>query len=145
LTNAFRFSFSSSAQLAATIRDDEKKFFCENTAWAWHGEFGRLIMAPAMAYHLDYRLMLYDARPLCPRALTAHYFMVRLENAKAQFKCETCGHGWTSMRARCSFSISKPHEGGIVLLKLFNQQCQFCHATVYPLWYYGNTTRKIDR
>lgn len=124
--------------MASIIHDDDKKFFCENTDWAWHGEFGRLIMATAMIYNVDYRLMLYDARSMCPRALNAHYSMIRIYNAKAQFKCDTCGHCWTSMRARCSFHISKPNEGGIVLLKLYTQQCQYCFSTVYPLWYYGN-------
>jgi hypothetical protein len=128
--------------MASFISDDEKKLFCDNTVWAWHGEFGRLIMARAMTYNVDYRLMLYDARSLCPRALNAYYSMIRLDNAKAQFKCDTCGHCWTSMRARCSFYISKPNEGGIVLLKLYTQQCQYCYSTVYPLWYYGNILEK---
>ncbi|CAF1393594.1 unnamed protein product [Adineta ricciae] len=134
-------TITNDAHLASAIRDDDKKFFCDNTAWAWHGEFGRLIMAPAMTFNIDYRLMLYDARSLCPRALNAHYSMIRLDNAKAQFKCETCEHCWTSMRARCSFHISKPHEGGIILLKLFTQQCQQCYSTVYPLWYYDEICR----
>jgi hypothetical protein len=133
------------AHMASVISDDEKKFFCENTAWAWHGEFGRLIMATAMTYHVDYRLMLYDAYCMSPRALNAHYSIIRLDNAKAQFKCERCGHCWTSMRARCSFYISKPNEGGIVLLKLYTQQCQYCYSTVYPLWYYGNRFRTKKR
>jgi hypothetical protein len=46
------------------------------------------------------------------------------------------------MRARCSFYISKPNEGGIVLLKLYTQQCQYCYSTVYPVWYYGNIGKK---
>ncbi|CAF0981406.1 unnamed protein product [Rotaria sordida] len=129
------------AHRAAVIRDDDKKYFCENTAWAWHGEFGRLIMATAMTYNIDYRLMLYDARLTCPRALNASYSMMRLENAKAQFKCDICGHCWTSMRARCSFYISKPNEGGIVLLRLYTQQCQYCYSIVHPLWYFDEICR----
>jgi hypothetical protein len=125
------------AQRAAIIRDDDKKYFCENTAWTWHGEFGRLIMATALTYNIDYRLMLYDARFVCPRAMNAFYSMMQLDNAKAQFKCDICGHCWTSMRARCAFYISKPNEGGIVLLKLYTQQCQYCYTTVHPLWYFG--------
>ena len=125
------------AQLASMIPDDDKKFFCENSAWAWHGEFGRLIMATAMTYNVDYRLMLFDARPWCPRAAHAHYAMIQSDNAKAQFKCDRCGHSWTSMRARCSFYISTPTEGGIVLLRLYSQQCQCCFFTVHPLWYFG--------
>jgi hypothetical protein len=130
------------AHRASVIRDDEKKYFCENTVWAWHGEFGRLIMATAMTYNIDYRLMLYDAFSLCPRAVNASYFMMQLDNAKAQFTCDICGHCWTSMRARCAFYISKPDEGGIVLLKLYTQQCQYCYSTVHPLWYFGNIRKK---
>ncbi|CAF3053203.1 unnamed protein product [Rotaria socialis] len=129
------------AHMASMISDNDKKFFCENTAWAWHGEFGRLIMATAMTYNLDYRLILLEDRSICPRALEAHYSILRLDNAKAQFKCDTCGHCWTSMRARCSFYISKPSQGGIVLLKLYTQQCQYCYSTVYPLWYYDEICR----
>jgi hypothetical protein len=125
------------AHMAALLRDDDKKYFCDNTAWAWHGEFGRLIMATAMTYNIDYRLMLYDARFICPRAMNAFYTMAQSDNAKAQFKCDICGHSWTSMRARCSFYISKPNEGGIVLLRLYTQQCQYCYSTVHPLWYFG--------
>ncbi len=129
------------AQRAAIICDDDKKYFCENTAWAWHGEFGRLIMATALTYNIDYRLMLYDARFVCPRAMNASYTMMQLDNAKAQFKCDICGHCWTSMRARCAFYISKPNEGGIVLLRLYTQQCQYCYTTVHPLWYFGTIER----
>jgi len=124
--------------MASIISDDEKYFFCENTAWAWHGEFGRLIMARAMTYDLDYCLMLYDAHLMCPRILNAHCSMMRLDNAKAQFKCDKCGHCWTSMRARCSFYISKLNEDGIILLKLYTQQCQYSYSIVYRFWYYGN-------
>lgn len=98
-------------------------------------------MATAMSYNLDYRLMLYEVHSMCPRVLNAYYSIIKSDNAKAQFKCHTCGHCWTSMRARCSFYISKLNEGGIVLLKLYTQQCQYCHSTIYPLWYYGKIIR----
>ncbi|CAF1079388.1 unnamed protein product [Adineta steineri] len=129
------------AQRAALIRDDDKKYFCENTIWAWHGEFGRLIMATAMTYNVDYRLILYEERFICPRTSDAYYSIIQSDNAKAQFKCDMCGHCWTSMRARCSFYISKPNEGGIVLLRLYTQQCQYCYSTVHPLWYFDEICR----
>jgi len=129
------------AHMASMICDDDKKYFCENTAWAWHGEFGRLIMATAMSYNVDYRLILFDAQSTCPRALAANYTIIQLDNAKAQFKCETCDHCWTSMRARCSFHISKPDDGGIVLLKIYTQQCQYCYSVVHPLWYFDEICR----
>lgn len=123
--------------MASQIHDNDKKFFCENTAWAWHGEFGRLIMATAMKYNVDYRLILAEDYFTCPRALNAPYSLFKAYNAKAQFKCDSCGHCWTSMRARCSFHVWKPNEGGIVLLKLYTQRCQSCYSIVDPLWYYG--------
>lgn len=127
--------------MAAQIPDDEKKIFCETALWAWHGEFARLIMARALTYGIDYRLIVYDAFYDCPRAYNAKYSMILLENAKAQFKCDLCRHCWTSMRARCSFHISKPDEGAIILLKLFTQQCQYCLVDVSPLWYFGTVIR----
>jgi len=140
-SNEYEYDLMTDAQLASNLNDDDKKFICENTAWAWHGEFGRLIMATTLAYNVDYRLMLFDARSTCPRAFNSKYPLIKLDNAKAQFKCEQCEHCWTSMRARCSFYISKPDEGGIVLLKLYAQQCQICYSVVQPLWYYGKKMR----
>lgn len=140
-SNEYEYDLMTDAQLASNLNDDDKKFICENTAWAWHGEFGRLIMATTLAYNVDYRLMLFDARSICSRAVNAKYRLIKLDNAKAQFKCEQCGHCWTSMRARCSFYISKPDEGGIVLLKLYTQQCQLCYSIVQPLWYYDEICR----
>ena len=35
------------------ISYDDKKYFCENTAWTWHGEFGRLIMATTLTHNID--------------------------------------------------------------------------------------------
>ena len=120
------------AYLASNIFDEEKKFFCANTHWTWHGEFGRLIMAPVLQYHLDYRLILSEN-------LDRHSSLITSDNAKAQFKCDECGHTWTSMRARCSFHRLYIDHGAIVLLKLYTQQCQSCYSKVYPRWYHGRT------
>lgn len=94
-------------------------------------------MATAMSYNIDYRLLPYDAKSMCPRACNAIYSIEHSENAKAQFKCDICGHCWTSMRARCTFYVLKPDQGGIVLLRLYTQQCQYCYSIVQPLWYFG--------
>ena len=123
------------AYLASNISDEEKKFFCANTHWTWHGEFGRLIMAPALQYHLDYRLILSEDVDL--QTFNIHSSMITSDNAKAQFKCHQCEHTWTSMRARCSFHTLNIDYGAIVLLKLYTQQCQGCYSKVYPRWYYG--------
>lgn len=102
-------------------------------------------MGTALTYNIDYRLMLYDAGFTCPRAMNASYSMMQLDNAKAQFKCDICGHCWTSMRARCAFCISKPNEVGIVLLQLYTQQCQYCYSTVHPLWHFGTIVRVAEK
>ena len=124
------------AYLASIISDDEKKFFCENANWTWHGEFGRLIMSPAMQSHLDYRLILVE--DVFPHTFDRPFSMMKSDNAKAQFKCQRCEHAWTSMRARCSFYLSEFDQSAIVFLKLYTQRCQVCYSTVYPRWYYGN-------
>ena len=117
------------------IPDDDKKLFCENTIWAWHGEFARLIMATAMIHHVDYCLLHDEDRWAFSNIGYAAF--VRHDNAKAQFQCHQCGYCWTSMRARCSFYVSAPAPVGLVFLKLYTQQCQYCYSTVHPLWYFG--------
>ncbi|CAF1369535.1 unnamed protein product, partial [Didymodactylos carnosus] len=62
------------------------------------------------------------------------YDFVKLDNAKAQFKCYCCGHAWTSMRARIAFHVTNPYTG-IILLQVFGQQCANCEKFVEPLWY----------
>lgn len=121
---------------SSVIPDDEKKFFCENTMWAWHGEFARLILATALINDFDIRLLPDHARS----AFSNLYFsMVQHENAKAQFQCDLCGYCWTSMRARCSFYVTAPNPIVLVFFKLYTQQCQYCYSIVSPLWYFGES------
>jgi len=40
--------------------------------------------------------------------------------------------------------ISKLNEDGIILLKVYTQQFQYCYSIVYPLWYYGNIEIEDD-
>jgi len=77
---------------------------------------------------------------------------VKLDNAKAQFKCANicCQRLWTSMRARISFKISQPRPNGYIVLKIFGQKCQHCGTPADALWYMeevcrvmGNLTKTI--
>ncbi len=65
---------------------------------------------------------------------------MKLDNAKAQFKCPNpyCQHAWTSMRARISFAVSQP-DVGFIVLKIFGQDCQRCGAYSDALWYVGKS------
>ncbi|CAF0732858.1 unnamed protein product [Didymodactylos carnosus] len=125
------------AELAASIKDIDKKDFCDNTATVFHGEFARLILARTLKYGVeygDYRLMLYD------QGLNVIYDCKKVDNAKAQFKCTKCSYAWTSMRARCLFYITQP-QVGIIALQLCNQICSKCQQTVQPLWYIDEVCR----
>jgi hypothetical protein len=70
--------------------------------------------------------------------MSLQFDYLKLDNAKAQFKCPNtfCQHAWTSMRARISFSISQP-DIGFVVLKVFGQNCQHCGTPADALWYIG--------
>ncbi|CAF0741816.1 unnamed protein product [Didymodactylos carnosus] len=126
------------AELAANIPDSEKKDFCANTAVVFHAEFARLILAVISKYNKSYTLMVYDAMPV--ESTNIQYDFLKVDNAKAQFKCTCCGHAWTSMRARCSFHLSHP-DVGIILLKVFNQICSVCSQATEPLWYIDEVCR----
>jgi hypothetical protein len=64
---------------------------------------------------------------------------VKLDNAKAQFKCPNmqCRRLWASMRARISFKISQPQPNGFIALKIYGQKCQQCETPSEALWYIG--------
>jgi len=125
-------------ELAQTILDDTKKDFCPDTRAAFHGEFARLISIPLSLHH-DIRYYLFAEEELDSELYKSLKFeCLKLDNAKAQFKCPNtyCQHAWTSMRARISFSITNPSSGFIVL-KIFGQNCQHCGANADALWYIG--------
>lgn len=71
---------------------------------------------------------------------------IKLDNAKAQFKCPNpeCARLWTSMRARISFRVSFPMEFGYVFLKVYEQNCQICGTTAEPLWYMEEVCRVME-
>ncbi len=68
-----------------------------------------------------------------------NFAYVKLDNAKAQFKCPNpkCCRLWTSMRGRISFTISYPSAHGFIVLKIFGQNCQSCGTPADALWYMG--------
>jgi hypothetical protein len=67
------------------------------------------------------------------------FSFVKLDNAKAQFRCPNikCSHLWTSMRARISFKISQPQANGFVVLKIYGQTCKHCETPADAFWYMG--------
>jgi len=69
---------------------------------------------------------------------------VKLDNAKAQFKCANpqCRRSWTSMRARISFKISYPNPQGFIVLKIYGQNCKACETPADALWYMGKYLEK---
>lgn len=120
------------------IVDEVKKDFCADTRVAFHGEFARLISIP-ISFHYACRYYLVAEDEIDPAFFsTIHFDCMKVDNAKAQFKCSNvhCQHAWTSMRARILFSISTP-QIGIVSLKILGQNCQRCGANADALWYIG--------
>ncbi|CAF3815386.1 unnamed protein product [Rotaria sp. Silwood1] len=120
----------------------QKKDFCFDTSVSFHGEFARLISIPlSLCHKVRYYLFAEEELINGPYAnLTGEY--LKLDNAKAQFKCpdSNCQHAWTSMRARISFSITSPKLGFIVL-KIFGQNCQHCGTYTNALWYIDEVCR----
>jgi hypothetical protein len=123
--------------LAKIIPDDTKKDFCPDTRVAFHGEFARLLSIPLSLFH-DSRYYLFAEEELGELYKALKFDCLKLDNAKAQFKCSNicCQHAWTSMRARISFSITDPTTG-FVVLKIFGQNCQNCGSNADALWYIG--------
>lgn len=61
-----------------------------------------------------------------------------VDSAKVRFCCDDCGHGWTSMKGRVAFWFKLfPNGQGMVLFKLFGQQCESCKGDRYEpaMWY----------
>ncbi|XP_013777704.1 receptor-transporting protein 3-like isoform X3 [Limulus polyphemus] len=62
-----------------------------------------------------------------------------VDSAKVRFCCEKCGHGWTSMKGRVAFwfTLNPLTCEGLVVFKLFGQQCDRCNSERYEhaMWY----------
>lgn len=124
-------------RLAANVPDDEKKLFCANTIEVFHGEFAHLIAVPiGSKFKVKYFLFSKEevTTGLC---IWDEQAFIKLDNAKAQFKCPNnrCRRLWTSMRARISFWVSRPQTYSLVILKIYGQNCQACKTLADPLWY----------
>ncbi|CAF0846135.1 unnamed protein product [Rotaria sordida] len=124
--------------LAANVTDSEKKNICSNACEIFHGEFARDIICPLAINYPDIQYYLFSESEVhSDPCKWPGFAFVKLDNAKAQFKCPNtcCGRLWTSMRARISFKISRPQSNGFVILKIFGQICQQCETVADPLWY----------
>jgi len=121
-----------------------KKDFCPDTSVAFHGEFARLISIPLSLYH-DARYYLFSQEEMDDSCMNLKYECIKLDNAKAQFKCPNtyCQHAWTSMRSRISFSITGP-DTGFIILKIFGQNCQLCGTQADALWYIDEVCRVMQ-
>jgi len=114
-----------------------KKDFCHDTTEAFHGEFARLISIPLSLCH-NVRYYLFSKEELINPNMNPNEYYLKLDNAKAQFKCPNtlCRKSWTSMRSRISFFVSRP-EHGLIILKIFGQNCERCGTQADALWYIG--------
>ncbi len=131
--------------LASRLSHEEKKEFCQDTSAVFHAEFARLISLPLSLKYSDvaYHLFTEDGINGNP-AGWPNFACVKLDNAKAQFKCPNpkCRRLWTSMRGRISFTISHPCPQGFVVLKIFGQNCQSCQTPADALWYMGKYSKE---
>ncbi|CAF0986799.1 unnamed protein product [Adineta steineri] len=128
---------------AKLILDEVKKDFCHDTIVAFHGEFARLISCPlSLQHHVRYYLFSHEEIPIDEQYFAVNGTTLRLDNAKAQFKCPNpnCEHAWTSMRARIAFAISEPKRG-FIILKIFGQNCRRCTTHTDALWYIDEVCR----
>lgn len=95
-------------------------------------------------------------------------FRMFIDSAKVRFCCDTCGHGWTSMKGRVVFwyelfelvrpndssqrqTFSHPNGGnyliGYCAYKLFGQQCDVCkieNRFERPMWYPEEVTKVLN-
>lgn len=126
--------------MASKVPDDEKKTFCPSTCDIFHGEFALRILCPIKLRYtnINYHLLPENVLNSDP-CKWKNFAFVKLDNAKAQFKCKNinCRRLWTSMRARISFKISYPNESAFVVLKIYEQVCQICETPAEALWYPG--------
>ncbi|CAF0732147.1 unnamed protein product [Adineta steineri] len=133
----------------AKVPHDEKKYFCDNTMWVFHGEHARLIHFPVRSRYpwCNYYLLPENEVGSDPRTWDGYVFEV-LNNAKAQFQCSNiyCRHVWTSMRARISFVVSRPQKNGFVVLKIYRQGCEECKCGVLEdaIWYMEEVCRVME-
>lgn len=95
----------------------------------WHGEFERLF---AQYYPHVWQLVPTFNPP-------TDGWRVFKDSAKVRFSCQDCGHGWTSMKGRVIFwfNLNYQTNTGLVMFKLYGQQCQRCKNGKYEhaMWY----------
>ncbi|XP_071946079.1 receptor-transporting protein 3-like isoform X2 [Antedon mediterranea] len=95
----------------------------------WHGEFAK-VFSPFLP-HIWYLV----PTPGSPSPRWKRF----KDSAKVRFCCQTCGHGWTSMKGRVVFwyFLNYPYYEGFVHFKLYGQQCQRCNNGMYEtaMWY----------
>ncbi|CAF3248216.1 unnamed protein product [Rotaria socialis] len=124
--------------LASKVPDDQKKLFCSSTCEIFHGDFTLRVLYPLFIRKIDTNYCLLPENEIYGDPCRwPNFAFVKLDNAKAQFKCPNshCGRSWTSMRARISFKISYPQQNGFVVMKIYGQVCQVCETIAEARWY----------
>lgn len=132
--------------MAERIPHEDKKSFCPNTMFVFHGEFNRLIHFPiSLAFpNLGYSFCSTEELPQLLRDQMMIYGVSCPLNAKAQFKCIGCKRLWTSMRARIDFRMTPPGPMGLIALEIFGQDCQNCGSYGEALWYPGKSLKTFE-
>ncbi|XP_022090285.1 uncharacterized protein LOC110979081 isoform X1 [Acanthaster planci] len=102
----------------------------------WNGEFAK-VFQPYLP-HIWY----LSPTEICPSPRWRRF----KDSAKVRFCCQTCGHGWTSMKGRVVFwyFLHIPYCDGFVQFKLYGQQCQRCNNGQFePAMWYPEEVNKV--
>ncbi|XP_071805077.1 receptor-transporting protein 3-like isoform X1 [Asterias amurensis] len=102
----------------------------------WNGEFAK-VFQPYLP-HIWY----LSPTEVCPSPRWRRF----KDSAKVRFCCQTCGHGWTSMKGRVVFwyFLHIPYCEGYVQFKLYGQQCQRCNNGMFePAMWYPEEVNKV--
>ncbi|XP_071509474.1 receptor-transporting protein 4-like [Diadema antillarum] len=111
-------------------------FYADRMDEIWFGEFAK-VFAP-------YLPNIWNLTPTetCPSPRWRRF----KDSAKVRFCCQTCGHGWTSMKGRVVFwyFFHVPYCEGHVQFKLYGQQCQRCNNGMFePAMWYPEEVNKV--
>ncbi|XP_011680521.1 receptor-transporting protein 3 isoform X2 [Strongylocentrotus purpuratus] len=111
-------------------------FYTDRMDEIWFGEFAK-VFAP-------YLPNIWNLTPteICPSTRWRRF----KDSAKVRFCCQTCGHGWTSMKGRVVFwyFFHVPYCEGHVQFKLYGQQCQRCNNGMFePAMWYPEEVNKV--
>ncbi|XP_038077779.1 receptor-transporting protein 4-like isoform X2 [Patiria miniata] len=111
-------------------------FYAERMDEIWNGEFAK-VFQPYLPH-----IWFLCSTEVCPSPRWRRF----KDSAKVRFCCQTCGHGWTSMKGRVVFwyFLHIPYCEGFVQFKLYGQQCQRCNNGMFePAMWYPEEVNKV--